>query len=482
MDIFTEKLAHIRDLTIVKVAFAPVADDIQTLLKAIPEYIPSETVVAKKMVHHLFSNPGKMIRPALYLLCCKLVDYSGPHKIAMAAVTEFVHNASLLHDDVIDNSTLRRNKPTANSIWGDESAILFGDLIYARASEMMAETSNLKVVASFARAIRIMSETELLQLEHNFNFNIEEATYLRILYGKTAVLIGTACQCAGLLADSSAAQLHGLNEFGLKIGIDFKGGALTEVTYTTMRPEQSVLNKDLEALNFGSMLLQPTGALGYIVKSRELADAEHSLLLKTLSQGDKSPLIEVGFNSIGPSVGRELTKKAIIAIICFIAFAFRKVSRPISSWKYGFIAIVTLLHDVAIPVGLFVILSHYYGAELDTLFVVAVLTILGLSVSDTIVIFDRIRENLRSQNNIAKANFSEIVGKSLEQSFVRSICTSLTVILVLLALVFVGPASTKYFALMLSAGMFFGTYSSIFLASPLLIMVEEWQKRKVIIK
>ena len=192
--------------------------------------------------------------------------------------------------------------------------------------------------------------------------------------------------------------------FGLNIGIDFKGGALTEVVYKSLRPTQADLNKSLEKLNFGSILLQPTGELGYIVKTRDLNDTEHSLLLKTLSQGKSNALTEMSFNSIGPSVGLELTRKAILAIIlisltiiCFIAFAFRKVSKPVSSWKYGIIAIVTLLHDVAIPVGLFVMLSHYYGAELDTLFVVAVLTILGLSVSDTIVIFDRIRENLRNQ-------------------------------------------------------------------------------------
>ena len=278
--------------------------------------------------------------------------------------------------------------------------------------------------------------------------------------------------------------------FRLNVGIDFKGGALTEVVYKSSRPTQATLDKSLLDLNFGSVLLQPTGELGYIVKSRDLNDAEHTLLLQTLSQNDASSLTEMSFNSIGPSVGRELTRKAILAvilislaIICFIAFAFRKVSNQknqgVSSWKYGIIAIITLLHDVAIPVGLFVMLSHYYGAELDTLFVVAVLTILGLSVSDTIVIFDRIRENLRNQATAAnKMNFSETVGKSLEQSYVRSICTSLTVILVLLSLFFFGPVSTRYFALMLSAGMFFGTYSSIFLASPLLVWVEEWQKKK----
>src|SRR3990167_3597628 len=211
--------------------------------------------------------------------------------------------------------------------------------------------------------------------------------------------------------------------FGLNIGIDFKGGALTEVVYKNLRPTQADLSKSLETLNFGTIVLQPTGNLGYLVKSRDLNDTEHTLLLKTLSQDDTNAFTEMSFNSIGPTVGQELTRKAILAIIlislaiiCFIAFAFRKVSKPISSWKYGLIAIVTLLHDVVIPVGIFTVLSHYYGAELDALFVVAVLTILGLSVSDTIVIFDRIRENLRNQNTKAITNFSEIVGKSLDQS------------------------------------------------------------------
>ena len=275
-----------------------------------------------------------------------------------------------------------------------------------------------------------------------------------------------------------------LSVFGLNVGIDFKGVALIEVLYQKERPAQDVLDKNLATLNLGTILLQPTGDTGYIIKSRDLNEAEHALLLKTLSADDKNSLEEKSFNSIGPSVGRELTRKAIVAIIlvslaiiCFIALAFRKVSKPISSWRYGFIAIVTLLHDVLIPVGIFATLSHYYGVEIDTLFVVAVLTILGLSVSDTIVIFDRIRENLKNQLSSKNMNFSDIVGKSLDQSYIRSISTSLTVILVLLALVFFGPATTKYFALMLTAGMFFGTYSSIFLASPLLVLVEEWQTK-----
>ena len=270
--------------------------------------------------------------------------------------------------------------------------------------------------------------------------------------------------------------------FGLKIGIDFKGGALSEVTYKESRPSQDLLNPSLEALNLGTVLLQPTGDLGYIVKTRDLTDVEHKALLGALSENEKNSLTEVSFNSIGPSVGHELTRKAILAIvlislaiIAFIAFAFRKVSAQVPSWKYGVIAVVTLLHDVTIPVGIFTVLSHYYGVEVDTLFVVAILTILGLSVSDTIVIFDRIRENLSINS---KEDFHNIVGKSLEESYVRSISTSLTVILVLLALVFFGPSTTKYFAIMLTAGMFFGTYSSIFLASPLLVLVQEMQNIK----
>jgi len=285
----------------------------------------------------------------------------------------------------------------------------------------------------------------------------------------------------GISAVLVALSIIALFVFPLKMGIDFKGGALTEVVYTKSRPAQAYIESKLKVLEIGSVLVQPTGDLGYIIKSSDLDEAKHALLLKTLSQDGQNQLEEKNFNSIGPSVGRELTRKAVIAIVLvslaivlFIAFALRKVSKPISSWKYGLMAIVSLLHDVIIPVGIFAVLSHFYGAEVDTLFVVAVLTILGLSVSDTIVIFDRIRENLK--NKIGNS-FSETVGKSLDQSYMRSIFTSLTVIIVLVSLFFFGPESTKYFALMLTAGMFFGTYSSIFLASPLLVLLEERQKK-----
>ena len=266
--------------------------------------------------------------------------------------------------------------------------------------------------------------------------------------------------------------------FGLNLGIDFKGGSLTEVEYSTVRPEQSVVEVSLKTVSIGQALIQPIGDKGYSIKTRDITDKEHQALLAVLG----TDAVEKSFTSIGPSVGAELVRKSIISfilvalgIIFWIAFSFRKVSKPVSSWKYGFIAIVSLVHDIIIPVGVFAVLSHFSGVEVDTLFVVAILTILGLSVSDTIVVFDRIRENIRVGHF---KTFNETVGRSLNQVFSRSIATSSTVIIALLALVFFGPASTKVFALMLTAGMFFGTYSSIFLASPLLVFVEGWQKNK----
>lgn len=265
--------------------------------------------------------------------------------------------------------------------------------------------------------------------------------------------------------------------FGFNMGIDFKGGSLTEVEYITARPEQSVIETSLKTLSLGQSLIQPIGDKGYSIKTRDITDKEHQAILVSLG----SNAVEKSFTSIGPSVGAELVRKSILSfilvslgIIFWIAFSFRKVSKPVSSWKYGFIAIVSLIHDIIIPVGVFAILSHFSGVEVDTLFVVAVLTILGLSVSDTIVVFDRIRENIRIGNFKI---FDETVGRSLNQVFARSIATSSTVIIALIALAVFGPVSTKVFALMLIAGMFFGTYSSIFLASPLLVITKNLQKK-----
>jgi preprotein translocase subunit SecF len=272
-------------------------------------------------------------------------------------------------------------------------------------------------------------------------------------------------------------SLSAVGFWGLKLGIDFKGGSLTEVEFNTARPEQKVVEDEVKSLSIGEIIVQPIGATGYSIKTRALDEKERASVMTVLG----TDATEKSFTSIGPSVGAELVRKSILSfilvalgIIFYIAFSFRKVSKPVSSWKYGLIAIVTLIHDILIPVGVFAVLSSMYGVEVDTLFVVAILTILGLSVSDTIVVFDRIRENIRVGHF---KTFEETVGRSLDQVYTRSIATSSTVIITLLALVFFGPTSTKVFAMMLTAGMFFGTYSSIFLASPLLVMINNTQKK-----
>jgi preprotein translocase subunit SecF len=266
--------------------------------------------------------------------------------------------------------------------------------------------------------------------------------------------------------------------FGLNLGIDFKGGSLLEVEYKTARPEQNIVESSIKSLSIGEILVQPMGTMGYSIKTRDITDGERVSVLQVLG----SDATEKSFTSIGPSVGAELVRKSIISfilvalgIIFWIAFSFRKVSKPVSSWQYGFIAVVALIHDVTISAGVFALLGHLTGAEVDTLFVVAILTVLGLSVSDTIVVFDRIRENIRVGHF---KTFEETVGVSLNQVYTRSIATSSTVIIALLALVFFGPTSTRVFAIMLTAGMFFGTYSSIFLASPLLVISKNIIKSK----
>lgn len=273
---------------------------------------------------------------------------------------------------------------------------------------------------------------------------------------------------------------------GINWGIDFTGGSQTEVSYENTRPELSLIQNSLSEAGFGNLVLQPTGETGLLVRTRDLSETERVSFLKALDVD--GTMQEGSFTSIGPSIGKELQNKAIIAlifvslaVILFIAYVFRGVSsedsqtKQVSSWKYGFIAVLALLHDIIVTAGAFTLLGILTGAQADSLFVVALLTILGLSVNDTIVVFDRVRENLARFHQTL--SFNEIVGKSVKDSFTRSINTSLTTIIVLLALAFFGPESTKMFALTLTFGMFFGTYSSLFLASPLLVFFYERQSK-----
>lgn len=203
-------------------ALAPVAAELSTLDSELRRLVPYQTEIAERIASHIFSSPGKKIRPALFLLVCRMLGYNGEHRIKIAGVCELVHTASLLHDDVVDNSSTRRCRPTTNSIWGDASAILFGDLLYSRASELMAETASFGIVSEFAKSIRRMSESELLQTENVYNFRIKRSTYNTIIFGKTASLIGTCCKSAGFLAKAKESELAALGAFGEKLGTAFQ--------------------------------------------------------------------------------------------------------------------------------------------------------------------------------------------------------------------------------------------------------------------
>ena len=277
----------------------------------------------------------------------------------------------------------------------------------------------------------------------------------------------------------AATAIFSISFFGLNFGIDFTGGAITEVSYTNERPSKEVLEERLGGLDIGGFSIRPTGESGYILRTQDLTEEERMTVLSTLSFGGEREVIQERFNSIGPTIGSELRNKAfvaigivVVAIILFIAFVFRKVSEPVSSWKYGIVAIIALIHDVLVPVGIFAFLGYSVGAEIDILFVMALLAILGYSVNDTIVVFDRVRENLRiNRENGSREDFELTVGKSLSQTYARSINTSLTTLVVLVALFFVGSTATQDFALVLATGVIAGTYSSIFLATPLLVAI-----------
>jgi preprotein translocase subunit SecF len=268
--------------------------------------------------------------------------------------------------------------------------------------------------------------------------------------------------------------------WGLNLGIDFKGGSLIELSFINERPEINMLNIAVNESEFGEVLIQNTGDKGIIVRTEEITAEERNNLKEILSIGGTYTLVEERFTAIGPVLGDELKKKAFLAliltsisIIIFVAFAFRHVSKPISSWKYGLVAILALAHDIIIPTGFVAILGKFAHVEADALFVTALLAILGLSVNDTIVVFDRIRENLKK--GVSK-HFEESVSISLSQTITRSINTSVTTLFVLFALYIFGPDSTRVFTLILSIGLIVGTYSSIFLASPLLVQLQPKRK------
>ena len=265
---------------------------------------------------------------------------------------------------------------------------------------------------------------------------------------------------------------------GINYGIEFTGGSLVEVSYEE-RPEREELALTISEAGFIDAQIQPLGESGFVIKTGPLNEDQRKELTAAVSLQEEGPTSSLAtverFNSIGPSIGKELRTKSLyalilvsLAIVFFVAYAFRKVSQLVSSWKYGGVAVIALLHDIIIPVGILTLL----GTEIDTLYVVGLLSILGLSVNDTIVVFDRIRENLSyNAEKEIEEGFNITVNEAIKQTVARSILTSLTLVVVLLALYLVGPAATRTLALVLLLGTAVGTYSSIFLASPLLTVL-----------
>jgi len=283
---------------------------------------------------------------------------------------------------------------------------------------------------------------------------------------------------------AAVVSIVALFTWGLKFGIDFTGGSLLEVEFKNYQPTISEIQNSLKDTGLHNLVIQPTEN-STILRFQENSEEVHQNIVKNLETiiKDKkdASFKELQFDAVGPSIGKELKSKSfnatiicLIMIIVFISFAFSKVSKPVASWKYGVAAIIALIHDILFILGVFAFLGHYYGVEINTPFIAAILTVLGYSVSDTIIVFDRIRENLPK----SQEDFENTVNRSVNQTLVRSINTSFSAILALLAVLFFGGSTIKDFALALIIGIFIGTYSSIFIASPVLVVWNKMTHRK----
>ena len=266
--------------------------------------------------------------------------------------------------------------------------------------------------------------------------------------------------------------------YGLNFGVDFRGGSVMELEFSGGRPSLDEVKGVSADAGLADVAVNYVGEDGMILRTKELSENEHQNILAVL-QSNFSGLEEKRFDSIGPIIGQELKTKSVtaiilvlLAVIVYIALVFRKLSKTLSPWVMGFAAIIALLHDVIIPVGVFAVLGRFYGIEISAVFVAAVLTILGYSVADTVVVFDRVRENIIRGN--MDGGFLAVVHKSVMQTLTRSLNTTFTTLLSLFAIYFFGGESIRYFALALIIGIFLGAYSSIFVASPLLV----WWSRK----
>ena len=271
-----------------------------------------------------------------------------------------------------------------------------------------------------------------------------------------------------------------LSIYHLKLGIDFKGGSQVELQFASA-PDTGKVQTAVATQNLGNFQVQTASGNSIIIETETLNQDQHDKLLAAVKSG-VGDFTETHYDSIGPLIGKELESSAIwqllfvsLGIVFYIGYAFRKVTKPVTSWRFGGAAVIALFHDLLFVLGTFSILGHFWGVEVDSLFVTAMLTVLGFSVHDTIVVFDRIRENLRLYPG---HSIDYVVNHSIAQTIVRSLNTSLTVLFVLLSLLLFGGDTIKYFVLTLFIGIIVGTYSSIFIATPVLVLWQKWRTKQ----
>ncbi len=276
-------------------------------------------------------------------------------------------------------------------------------------------------------------------------------------------------------------SLTSLFVFGLKPGIDFTGGTILEIEYKTERPSNQTIIDSLKDFNLGEYSVQPTGDKGAILRMKEISEETHQEIVQKLK--DNQDLEELRFESIGPIIGQELKEKtnivvilSILAIVIYIAIAFRRVTFPVKSWQYGIASLMVLAHDVLIPLGVFSILGKFYGVQITIPVIAALLTVIGYAINNVVVVYDRMRENILRTRSRSE-EFEEITNRAINQTLTRQLSTSLTTLFPLMFIFFLGGETLKYFALALMIGLVAGLYSSIFLASPILVAWLKWRKR-----
>lgn len=270
--------------------------------------------------------------------------------------------------------------------------------------------------------------------------------------------------------------------WGLNLSIDFTGGTRMILLHpqSSQTRIQDTVRKTFEEQDIDIVTLSPSND-SLVIRTKQINERQNTILINEIKK-DLPDIKQESFETIGPAVGGETTQNALKAlglasllIVLYIAWSFRSVPRPTSSWKFGICAIITLLHDVLVLVGIFSLLGHFYGVEIDSLFITALLTVIGFSVHDTIVVFDRIRENLRRSVGLP---FEQIVNDSILQTIVRSLNTSFTTMLVLFTMLIFGGDTLRWFIAALLIGIGVGTYSSIFNAAPLLVLWHQFDRKR----